>query len=250
MAVGDVPEAEPVTTAPPRTVSVPVMRQTWRDVVFLHWETDARLARGMLPAGIGLDSPGGVAHVGVIGLRARVTPLGVLPLPRFGSFAQVNVRLYSVDAAGRRGVVFRSLDAGRLAPVLAGRGAYRLPFHAAEVEAVRRERVVRYAVRRRCPGTAPRRSDFSVEVGERLESPTELDHFLTARWATHWRVGGRTLWCALEHPPWQLHAAQLLACSDELVAAAGLPSPTGRPVSVLWSPGLDTRVGAPRTVSS
>ena len=39
-------------------------------------------------------------------------------VPYLGTFPETNVRLYSVDAHGRRGVVFRSLDASRLIPVL------------------------------------------------------------------------------------------------------------------------------------
>ncbi|CAM5590843.1 hypothetical protein STENM327S_01597 [Streptomyces tendae] len=49
-------------------------------------------------------------------------------VPYLGSFPETNVRLYSVDAHGRRGVVFRSMDASRLVPVLMGRFGFRLPY--------------------------------------------------------------------------------------------------------------------------
>jgi uncharacterized protein YqjF (DUF2071 family) len=42
-----------------------------------------------------------------------------------------------------------------------------------------------------------------------------------------------------------LHSAELLHLDDTLVTAAGLPSPVGDPV-VMWSPGVDVRVGLPR----
>jgi uncharacterized protein len=54
------------------------------------------------------------------------------------------------------------------------------------------------------------------------------------------------MWAAAAHQPWPLHRADLLDCADELVAAAGLPVPTGPPVSVLWSPGVSARIGPPR----
>lgn len=50
-----------------------------------------------------------------------------LGLPYAGTFTEVNVRVYSRDAAGRHGVVFLSLDADRLAFVLAGRTG-RVPY--------------------------------------------------------------------------------------------------------------------------
>jgi uncharacterized protein YqjF (DUF2071 family) len=45
-----------------------------------------------------------------------------------GDFDEVDVRLYSKDALGRRGVVFRLLDCGRVLPVLAARAAFGLPY--------------------------------------------------------------------------------------------------------------------------
>ena len=39
-------------------------------------------------------------------------------IPYLGTFCETNVRLYSVDGQGRRAVVFLSLEAERLVPVL------------------------------------------------------------------------------------------------------------------------------------
>ena len=49
-----------------------------------------------------------------------------VPCP--GSLPETDVRLYPVDARGRRGVVFRSLDASRLVPAAVARAAFRLPY--------------------------------------------------------------------------------------------------------------------------
>jgi uncharacterized protein len=56
----------------------------------------------------------------------RTGLLSLPAIPYLGSFAETNVRLYSVGPDGRRGVVFRSLDAARLMPVLAARWGFRL----------------------------------------------------------------------------------------------------------------------------
>ena len=57
----------------------------------------------------------------------RTGLLGAPGLPQLGSFAETDVRLHAVDALGRRGVVLRSLEAGRLLPALAARWIARLP---------------------------------------------------------------------------------------------------------------------------
>src|SRR3712207_7653855 len=62
---------------------------------------------------------GGVTYMGLIGFRME--GLGFLRgpgVPYLGTFLETNVRLYSVDRRGRRAVVFLSLDAERLLPVL------------------------------------------------------------------------------------------------------------------------------------
>jgi uncharacterized protein len=105
------------------------MRQSWRDVVFLHWETDPESAQRWLPDGTHLDLHDGRAFVGLIGLRIQTALLGLVPAPHFASFDEVNVRVYSVDDQGpARDRLLLPLDAERLLTVLAARSGYRLPY--------------------------------------------------------------------------------------------------------------------------
>ena len=48
--------------------------------------------------------------------------------PWLGSFLETNVRLYSVDSTGRRGVVFLSLDIDRSVVVAGARVAFNVPY--------------------------------------------------------------------------------------------------------------------------
>jgi hypothetical protein len=89
-----------------------------------------------------------------------------------------------------------------------------------------------------------------VRIGERITEPSALELFLTARWGLHaaW-YGGRTRYLPNEHPPWPLYRAALGHLDENLIEAAGLPPPRSGPVSVLYSPGVPVRMGAPRSVS-
>jgi hypothetical protein len=65
-------------------------------------------------------------YVGLIPFRMSDSALGPRPaLPYFGTFLETSVRLYSIDEYGRRGIVFRSLDADRLASSSAPASAWR-----------------------------------------------------------------------------------------------------------------------------
>jgi|SRR6516162_3603994 len=241
------PAPDPLTIGAPRPVRRPLLTQQWRDLAFLHWPVDARVAARLLPRGIRPDLFEGTSYVGLVAFRmCRVGWLGLPALPYLGSFPETNVRLYSAGPDGRRGVVFLSLDAARLLPVLAGRALFRLPYRWSAMRVRRDGDVVSYASRRRWPGT-PARLSMAVSVGERIGQISGLERFLTARWGLHasW-YGGGLRYLPNDHPPWPLHRAALLRLEENLIAAAGLPPPTGGPVSVLYSPGVPVRLGLPQ----
>lgn len=236
---------EPVTELTPRPLPRPVLGMGWADVTFVHWAADPAAVARLLPAGTRPDTLDGVTYVGLVAFRVRRTGLPAGPaLPYLGSFCETNVRLYSVDGAGRRGVVFLSLDAARLLPVLAARIGLCLPYMWSAMRFGRRGNVVAYASRRRWPGPAGAATRLRVRVGPPIPEPGPLELFLTARWGLHVSWYDRTRYLPNEHPAWPLHRAELLHLDDGLVAAAGVPAP-GPPVSVLHSPGVRARFGMP-----
>jgi uncharacterized protein YqjF (DUF2071 family) len=230
--------AEPVTPTAPRRIQRATLTQWWRDLAFLHWAVAPEVVAPLLPPGTRPDVLDGVSYAGLIGFEMdRVGPgFGV---PYFGRFPETNVRLYSVDEQGRRGVVFRSLDAARLVPVLIGR-AIGLNYVWSRMRITRSpDGSYHYASHRRRA-----RSAFTVKPGDPAPN-TELNEFLTARWGLHAHLFGRTYYLPNEHPQWQLHEATLTHLDETLLTAAGLPTPKAVPDSVLWSPGVPVRFGTP-----
>jgi uncharacterized protein YqjF (DUF2071 family) len=236
-------EPEPVSAVPPRPVRPAALVLDWRDVTFLHWPLEPEVAARLLPPGTRPDLLGDRTFVGVVWLEiARGRLPGTSPVPWLGTFGQVNVRLYSVDDRGRRGVVFLALHADRLVPALAGRALGRLPYGWSRVRVERSGDRRRYTVGR--PGEGPS-GRLAVRVGPAHE-PDPVESFVVARWGVHHRIAGRTVFGAVEHDRWRLRTAELLDLDVGLLAAAGLPGVVGAPVSVLFSPGFEgVRLGAP-----
>jgi uncharacterized protein len=228
-------------TSAPDDVRPAVLRQVWRDVAFLHWPLDPAVAAPLLPPGTRPDVLAGVTYVGVVALRIARTAPGTGPaLPWVGAFDEVNIRLYSADGQGRRGVVFRRMHADRLAPVLAARALPRLPYVWSRTR-VRRDGD-RYAVR------VGRTARWDLRIGPPAP-PGPLAVFVTARWGLHTRVAGRTVYVPVAHRPWQVRGAELTGLTGDPLAATGLSAPPGPPVSVLFSPGTDdVRIGVPSGV--
>jgi uncharacterized protein YqjF (DUF2071 family) len=88
-----------------------------------------------------------------------------------------------------------------------------------------------------------------IDVGAPFGSDelTELDHFLTARWSLYSSPRSGLHRALAQHDPWPLHRARARHVHDELVAAAGLPLPTGEPL-VHHSPSVHVRIGWPFAV--
>ena len=238
---------DPWPAAPelPRPV---IMDQRWSDAVFLHWRIPRATAARFMPAGVEPDEFDGSAWVGLIGFRMQGAGIGTGPaIPYFGSFTEINVRLYSREPDGTRGVVFLSLDASRLAVVLAARAAgipyvwsrdgYRPP--------TPEDPATGYTVRRFRGGAA---SDFAVVPDYDADAGDPLSVHLTARFGLHSRFRGQTLYIPNTHTPWPLYPARIARLEDGLVAAAGI-AVDGPPESVLYSPGVRTQFGRPRALT-
>ena len=230
-----------------------LMHQWWRDLTFLHWRVDADRVAPLLPAGTRPDVHDGSSWVGLIPFRLTDAGFGRGPaLPYVGTLAETNVRLYSVDADGRPGVVFRSLDASRLAFVLGARAALGLPYVWARASVAWDGDVVTYRSSRRWPGPrGPRGASVHAVVrpGSETVAGDPLASFLTDRWALHARRLGRTLRLPNTHALWSLRSAELLELDETVLAAAGLPGLSARPPdSVLFSDGLQARFGGPSVV--
>lgn len=266
-------EIEPVSVEPPCRVRRPVMLQGWNDLAAVHWRYQVDEVQPLLPDGFAVDTFDGSAWVGLIPFqmnRIRIPKLP--PLGRWSSFPETNVRTYIVDPQGRRGVWFFSLDINRLVPTFVARLTYRLPYcwssmtirssswrgvshpglagsDGCETGSVSVEGSTwTYESRRRWPkGVAI--SSLAIQVGERIrpEDLTGLDHFLSARWALGTTLAGRLMWANVAHAPWVFHTAEVVKCDETLLLAAGLRSPSGKPIA-RWSRGVEVTIERPRIV--
>ncbi len=244
------------------------MLQGWYNVTQIHWAFDPSIVQRLLPYGFTVDTFDGKAWVGLIPFHMRrirlpFGPRDGLAAGRYSTFPETNVRTYIIDSRGRRGVWFFSLDINRMVPTLIARLGYGLPYCCGSMTITADAKsnvevqgsVVTYGSTRNWPRATHRAaatSDMAVRIGERLE-PSEpnasITHFLTARWALGSTFLRRLLWAEVDHQQWPLHSAELLRCDETLIFAAGLPAPQGEP-HVVWSPGVEVRIGRPRLISA
>jgi len=236
---------EPVTRDAPPLRGPVISTQEWRDLTFLHWAVDPALVEPHLPAGVRPDVHEGRTYVGLVPFRMVGVSLGRGPgIPYFGTFLETNVRLYSVDRTGRRGVVFLSLDTDRAAVVPTIRAVIGAPYRWARMRFDRVGDVVTYDARLRRLGERPA-SRVVVRVGD-VREPTPLDDFLTARWGAHVARRRGTTFVPNTHVPWTLRDAELVELDDGLLASVGLRGVADRPPDlVAFSDGVYAEFGRP-----
>lgn len=229
-----------------------ILQQRWSHVTFLHWKVEAAAVEPYMPPGCAPDTIDGSSWVGLICFQMSDSRFFDSPrVPWLGNFPEVNVRLYSMDDAGRRGVVFCSLEASHLIPVLIARASFGLQYHWASMKLRTDKDKVTYITRRHRQNGASSR--FTVRPsrdteGERALANDPVSTFLTARWGFHETRRGRSIYCRNHHEPWPLRRAELLDLDDELLELADFGGLTDRmPDSVLYSPGVTTVFGAPQS---
>lgn len=232
---------------PPPLPGRATFEQRWDDLTFVHWPVRPESVEGLYPPGIRPDVfTDGMTYVGLIPFALSSIKVGTtLPLPYFGCFPETNVRLYTVDVAGRHGILFRSAESARLAAVAAIRIGLGVPYTWSRTRITRRGDRITYDSARRWPrrGLCSR---LTVAIGDPVE-PTPLEVWLTARWGAHTRNARRTWWVPIEHEPWPLSAAEIVELSDELVEATQVRR-AGDRLRGLFSPGVRARFGRPRVV--
>jgi len=209
--------------------------QTWVDLAFLHWRIDADVLRPLVPAELELQTFDGAAYLGIVpfvlsNLRFR----GLLPLPGFSTFPELNVRTY-VAHDDRPGVWFFSLDAGSQLMVEGAKRYYKLPYERAQMRCEHIDEFVHYESARKGATFSGRyRGD-----GERFQAePGSLEEFLVERYCLYTADGGRLYHAEVHHAPWALqHGAAVV----DLNTMSPVPLPDEAP-HVLFAPRQDVVV--------
>jgi len=189
----------------------PVMRQSWDDLFFLHWEYTAAAIQARLPAGLTVDTFEGKAYLGVVGFRMNaVRPLGLPALPWLSYFNELNVRTYVRDASGEPGVWFFSLDCDRAPAVVIAQAFFGLPYEHATMSF---GPGLAQSCRRRGEAETAHYAWSATSVPQ-ITTPGSLEFHLAERYNFFSVRGGRLVRGQVHHAPYQLCPADTTAWSD------------------------------------
>ena len=105
-----------------------LLRQTWLNLAFLHWEIDYQDLRKRIPSALDIDLYEGKAWIAIVPFDMHGVTLRHCPtFDPISNFPEINVRTY-VTCNGRPGVWFFSLDVPSKLAVWAARTFFNLPY--------------------------------------------------------------------------------------------------------------------------
>ena len=238
-----------IRTRPPGR---PIMYQTWKKLLFMHWPVPARVLRPLIPEALHIDTYDGRAWIGVTPFtmptfRLRGTPA----LPLVSSTHELNVRTY-VHHGGVPGVWFLSLDASNPVAVLGARVGFGLPYFQALMHFTEQQDTVRFASRRWHPGAPPASLQVTWTAGESLPpaQPGTLDFFLTERYCLYSMRQTRLFRTRIFHDPWPLRRAAVQDFGSTMLASHGLPVLQDKPLLHGQQEPLHVNIWRPSTVAT
>lgn len=225
-------------------------RQSWQDLLFVHWPVPASQLRPLVHDSLEIDEFDGVSWVGLVPFRmSGVAPRYVPELPGVSAFPELNLRLY-VRYQDKPGVWFLSLDAANRLAVWAARRCFHLPYFFAQMECREDAQTMHYRSSRR---DGPHTADFAARyrptaTPERAKAGS-LEYFLTERYCLYASDrGGRLMRAEVHHAPWPLQKGEWELDENEVGRPWGLDlSP--RPTTLHFSRRLDVIVWSPKRIA-
>ncbi|MGJ8656848.1 MAG: YqjF family protein [Akkermansiaceae bacterium] len=204
-----------------------VMRQSWGELLFLHWEVEPAEVQATLPPGLAVDTYDGKTYLGVVpfymnGVRPPYCPA----VPGVSNFLEMNVRAYVYDEYGRPGVWFYSLDANQMLAVRVARKFFNLPYFDAVMSATTSNGETHY---RSMQIGSEEESVYRYSAGEMLgvSEPGSLEFFLVERYYlfSYNQKRKRLFSGRVSHEAYALHGVTVEEFSDYPVELAGFDRP-------------------------
>jgi hypothetical protein len=214
--------------------------------LFAHWPVPASRLRRFVPPELSIQEFDGTSWVGVVPFRMEGVMLRPLPdLPGVSAFPEMNLRLY-VEAGGKPGVWFVSLDAANRLAVWAARWLFQLPYFYADMTVERQGERIRYTSERRSRGARVAfKGGYAPTSGVFESKRGTIEHFLTERYCLYAQArDGTILRGDVHHWPWPLQRAEAEIEENAVAQPQGIEL-TGPPPLLHFSRRLDVVVWPP-----
>jgi uncharacterized protein len=208
-----------------------VMKQTWENVLFVHYPVKIETLRKLVPEKLPLDTFNDCGWVVIVAVHiSNIRLRGLPPIPGTTNFSQVNVRTY-VTLDGKPGVYFFSLDAHNWLAVKAAKVVGNLPYKYAEVAIDSSDSNIHCECRRKTDIHANWVGDFKP-IAEPIHPVKEsFDEWMAERYCLYtFNKKGKTLRSDILHRPWLLQEVQAEIYENTLLSSLNIQPDSHSPI--------------------
>jgi len=217
-------------------------RQTWKDLLFIHWEIDEAEIRNAIPKDLEIDLYDRKAWIGIIPFDMTGVTLRNLPAPSLLSdFPEINVRTY-VKHDGKPGVWFFSLDVPNPIAVLAARKFFHLPYYRARIDISIADKEIHYSHRR---GDKVFEASY-YPTGKKDFDSSSFEIWSTERYCLYSdNKKGDVFRVEVHHRKWPIESADIEIRKNTLLEDFNIGP---QHPSVLFSKSIDVAVYSPKNI--
>ncbi|MEK6151925.1 DUF2071 domain-containing protein [Flavobacteriaceae bacterium 3-367] len=203
--------------------------QEWNRAVFLHWQTDLLELRKFIPKELEIDLYDGKPWISLVAFSMeKIRPKYLPPFSPISNFDEINIRSY-VKHKGKAGVYFLSIEGGKCASCAIAKGISGLPYRFSKMH---REN----GLYRSSNAPFQDQLDLSYELSDGIAPKTELDSWLTERYALFQDASDGINAFEIHHVPWPTNAIELKNLNVDYKRFDALLK--GNPAKVHYSEGV------------
>jgi uncharacterized protein len=186
-----------------------VMKQTWYDLLFAHWEVDPNIIKPLIPNTLHVDTYNGRAWIAVVPFRMSGIHLRNLPeIPFTSKFPEINVRTY-VTYQDKPGVYFFSLDATNYLAVQTAKYFFHLPYYFSKINVKKQSDTISYKCKRNGTKDEHRFNGIYRSTSDVfLSKKDSLEYWLTERYCLYTEYNNKLFRGDIHHDPWSLQLAE------------------------------------------
>ncbi|MBX2846120.1 MAG: DUF2071 domain-containing protein [Saprospiraceae bacterium] len=172
--------------------------QEWNNAIFLHYRVDMSELQQLVPYELEIDLFEGKPWISVVAFTMeRIRPKNLPSFPPISDFHEINIRTY-VKSKNKTGVYFLSIEGGKKLSCKVAKGISELPYRFSKIKRTDKKYQSRNA-------EFNDRLDIEFTLGNEFKKKTELDKWLTERYALFQDTSNSVNEFEIHHLEWPIH---------------------------------------------
>lgn len=176
--------------------------QEWNNAIFLHWQVELADLEEFVPKELEIDLFEGKPWISVVAFTMeKIRPKHLPSFPPISNFDEINIRTY-VKSNNKTGVYFLSIEGGKKLSCIVAKTVSELPYRFSKIKRTTNQ----YSSSN---SEFNENLDIQFTVGSKIKEKSEMENWLTERYALFQDTEKSINAFEIHHLEWQINAVEL-----------------------------------------